>query len=132
MSDSLLEAIQALKQRAERLEQEASELRQELTRLAEVMTSPSAVVARYVIEGETYEITQHDVELARAGLAKPWAESAVYELAVIKKVAEKLHGLSPEEQNDYFSKLIEAIWPDALENETAIDTRTETKIGGCI
>ena len=132
MDDSLLEAIKTLSQRAERLEQEASELRQELTRLAEGLTNPLAVVARYVIEGETYEITQHDVELARAGLAKPWAESAVYELAVIKKVAAKLRGLSPEEQNDYFSKLIEAIWPDALEDETAIDTRTETKIGGCI
>lgn len=106
---SLLEAIKTLSQRAERLEQEAAELRQELTRLAESLTNPLAVVARYVIEGETYEITQHDVELAQAGLVKPWTDSAVCELAIIKKVAEKLRGLSSEEQKEYFDKTVEAI-----------------------
>lgn len=87
MSDSLLEAIQALKQRAERLEQEAAELRQELTRLAEGLTNPLAVVARYIIEGETYEITQQDVEMAQTQSAKPWADRDLYELALLKKTA---------------------------------------------
>lgn len=70
MNDSLLETIQTIQQRAERLEQEAAELRQELARVADVLISPSSVVARYVIEDETYEITQADVEGVKSELAK--------------------------------------------------------------
>lgn len=60
-----------MQQRAERLEQEAAELRQELARVAEVLISPSSVLARYIIEGETYEITQADVEIVKSELARP-------------------------------------------------------------
>lgn len=109
MNDSLLEIIQTLRQRAERLEQEAAELRQDLALLAEGLTDPSLVLARYVIEGETYEITRQDVEMAQAGLVRPWTDSAVYELAVIKKVAQKLQELSPEEQGQFLDRTVEAI-----------------------
>lgn len=129
MNDSLLETIQTIKQRAERLEQEASELRRELARIAEVFINPSSVVARYIIEGETYEITQSDVEMARNELAKPWTESALYELVAVKKMARKLRERSPEEQNQHFYETVEAIRAAALANGTAIDSEAEAVIG---
>jgi hypothetical protein len=109
MSNTLLETIQTLQHQAERLEQEAAELRQELARVAEVLISPSSVVVRYVIEGETYEITQADVEAVKAELAKPWTESALYELAAVKKVAKRLRERPPKVQNQHFFKTVEAI-----------------------
>jgi hypothetical protein len=129
MSDSLLETIQAIQNRAERLEHEAAELRQELARMAAVLISPSAVVARYVIEDETYEVTQDEVETVKVELAKPWTDSALYELAVIKKVAKHLKKRSPEAQNQYFFKTVETIRAAALANGTAIDTEAEAVIG---
>lgn len=129
MNDSLLETIQTIKQRAERLEQEASELRRELARIAEVFINPLSVVARYIIEGETYEITQSDVEMARNELAKPWTESALYELVAVKKMARKLRERSPEEQNQHFYETVEAIRAAALANGTAIDSEAEAVIG---
>jgi hypothetical protein len=129
MNDTLLEKIQTLQHQAERLEQEATELRQALAHVAEVLLSPSSVVVRYVIEGETYEITQADVEAVRTELAKPWTESALYELAAVKKVAKKLRERSPEEQKQHFFKTVEAIRAAALANGTAIDTEAEAVIG---
>jgi hypothetical protein len=114
MSDTLLEKMQTLQHQAERLEQEAAELRQALAHVVEVLVSPSSVVARYVIEGETYEITQAEVESVRTELAKPWTESALYELAAVKKVAKNLKERSPEAQNQYFFKTVEAIRAAAL------------------
>lgn len=125
MSDTILERIQTLQHQAERLEQEAAELRQALAHVVEVLISPSSVVARYVIEGETYEITQAEVESVRAKLAKPWTESALYELATVKKVAKKLRERSPEAQSEYFFKTVEAIRAASLENGTAIETEAE-------
>jgi len=129
MSDSLLKTIQAIQNRAERLEQEAAELRQELARVAAVLISPSSVVARYVIEDETYEVTQDDVETVKVELANPWTDSALYELAVIKKVPKHLKQRSPEAQNQHFFKTVEAIRAAALANGTAIDTEAEAVIG---
>lgn len=128
MSETLLETIQTLQHQAERLEQEAAELRQALAQVVEVLISPYSVVARYVIEGETYEITQAEVETIRTELAKPWTESALYELAAVKKVAKTLRERSPEAQNQYFFKTVEAIQADALANGTVIDTETEAVI----
>jgi hypothetical protein len=129
MSATLLETIQAIQHRAERLEKEAAELRQELARIAEVMVSPSSVVARYVIEGETYEITQTDVETVKAELVRPWTDSALYELAVVKKVAQKLRARSSKAQNQHFFKTVEAIRAAALVDGTAIETEVEAVIG---
>ena len=129
MSDTILETIQTLQHQAERLEQEATELRQALARVVKVLISPSSVVARYVIEGETYEITQAEVEAVRTKLAKPWTDSALYELAAVKKVAQKLRERSPEAQNQHFFKTVEAIRAAAVANGTALDTEVEAVIG---
>lgn len=128
MSDTLLETIHTLRQRAERLEQEAGLLREELTRMAETLTSPSSVVAQYVIEGETYIITQADVEAVRAELAKPWTDSAVYELAVVKKVSERLRRGSHKVRNQHFFKTVEAIRAAALADGTAIENEADAVI----
>jgi hypothetical protein len=128
MNDSLLETIQTIQQRAERLEQDAAELRQELARVADALISPSSVVARYVIEDETYEITQADVESVKIELAKPWSNNALYELAAVKKMAKKLKECSPEEQNRRFFKTVEAIRAAALADGTAVDTEAETAV----
>lgn len=129
MNDTLLETIQTLQFQAQRLERDAGELRQALAHVAEVLISPSSVVARYVIEGETYEITQAEVETVRTGLAKPWSDSALYELAAVKKVANTLRDRSAEEQDQYFVATIDAIRAAAIANGTAIDTETEAAIG---
>lgn len=125
MSETILERIQILQQQAERLEQEAAELRQALAHVVDALVSPSSVVARYVIEGDTYEITQAEVETVRSQLAKPWTESALYELAAVKKVAKKLRERSPEAQDQYFFKTVEAIQAAALANGTTIETEAE-------
>lgn len=129
MHDTLLETIQTLQFQAERLERDASELRQALAHVAEVLTSPSSIVARYVIAGETYEITQAEVEALRTGLARPWPDSSLYELAAVKKVAHTLSDRSAEEQNQYFVATIDAIRTAAIADGTAIDTEAEAAIG---
>lgn len=129
MNDTLLETIQTLQHQAERLEQEAAELRQALGHVVEVLVSPSSVVARYVIEGETYEITQADIESTKTELVMSWSDSALYELAVVKKMSKKLKERSPKSQNQHFFKTVEAIRAAALANGTAIDTESETVIG---
>lgn len=129
MNDTLLETIQTLQSQAQRLERDAGELRQALAHVAEVLISPSSVVARYVIEGETYEITQAEVETVRTGLARPWPDSALYELAAVKKVANTLRDRSAEEQTQYFVATIDAIRAAAITNRTAIDTEAEAAIG---
>ena len=128
MSNTLLETIQTLRQRAEHLEKEAGLLQQELARVADALTSPSSVVAHYVVEGESYQITQADVDAVRAELAKPWTESALYELAVVKKVAKRLRTLSPEVQDQRFFKTVEAIRAAALADGTAIESETDAVI----
>lgn len=108
------------------MEQEASELRRELARID---VSSSSVVARYVIEGETYEITQGDVETVKNELARPWAESALYDLVAVKKMAKKLRERSPEEREQHFYETVEAVRAAALVNGTAIDSEAEAVIG---
>jgi hypothetical protein len=129
MSDTLLESIQTLQHRAERLEEEAAKLRRELARVADFLTSPSSVVARYVIGAEIYEITQADVEAVPAELAKPWNDAALYELAAVKKVASMLEGQTAEDQNNHFFRTVEAIRAAAVQSGAAIDSEQETVIG---
>ncbi|NJN94142.1 MAG: hypothetical protein HC875_08645 [Anaerolineales bacterium] len=85
MSENLLQAIRLLEQRAQYLEKEAALLRQELAQVVDELAAASPVVARYVIEGETYEITQAEVEVVRARLVKPHSEEALHELVLVKK-----------------------------------------------
>lgn len=128
MSDTLLETIQTLQHQAERLEQEAADLRHALARVAETLLSPTSVVARYVIEGETYDITQAEVEAVKSELTKTWAESALYELAAVKKVAKKLSEQSTQAQSQHFLKTVEAIRAQALANGSAIETEAEAVV----
>jgi beta-mannanase len=128
MSNNLLETVRLLEQRAEYLEKEAASLRQELAQVADELAAASPVVARYTIEGETYEITQADVDAARSNLVKPWPDEAVQELALANKMAERLRKLSPEEQNQHFFKTVEAIRAAAIADGTAIETEAEAAI----
>jgi hypothetical protein len=129
MSETILETIQTLRHRAERLEQEAAELRQALDQVAQVLESPTSVVARYVIANETYEITQSDVDAVKSECARPWTDSALYELAVVKKVANKLRERPTEAQNEYLFKTVEAIRAAAIADGSALDTEEEAVIG---
>ncbi len=127
-NEALIEVVRTLEQRAEHLEQEAALIRQELTRIAAQLGAGSPIVARYVIEGETYEITQAEVEAVQATLAKPWPDEAVRELAAVKKMAERLKKLSLEEQNDYFLKTVETIRATAIADGTALETEAEAAV----
>jgi hypothetical protein len=128
MSRSLLETVRMLEQRAEYLEKEAALLRQELAQVAEVLATESPVVARYTLEGEDYEITEADVAAVRANLIKPWPDEAVHELAVIKKMAERLKKRSPEAQNEHFFKTVEAIRAAAVADGTTLEAEAEAAI----
>ena len=128
MSNSLLETVRVLEQRAEYLEKEAALLRQELARVAEELAAESPVVARYTIEGETYEITEADVEAVRANLVKPWPDEAVQELALSNKMAERLQELSPEERERRFFAMIEEARAAAIADGTAIEHEWEAAI----
>jgi hypothetical protein len=128
MSNNLLETVRLLERRVEYLEKEAALLRQELAQVADELAAASPVVARYTIEGETYEITQADVDAARANLVKPWPDEAVQELALVNKMAKRLRELSPEEQNQHFFKTVEAIRAAAIADGTAIETEAEAAI----
>ncbi len=128
MNNTLLETVQTLERRAQRLEEEAALLRQGLAWVADELTTTSPVVVSYVIEGETYEITQADVDAVQTKLVKPHPESALQELAAAKKVAEHLRKLSPEEQNQHFFETVEAIRAAAIADGTAIETEAEAAI----
>lgn len=125
---ALIEAVRTLERRAEYLAQEAALIRQELNRLVAELAADSPIVARYEIEGETYEITQAEVEAVRAKLIKPWPDEAVQELALVKKMSERLKKLSPEEQNRRFFKTVEAIRAAAIADGTALETEAEAAI----
>jgi hypothetical protein len=128
ISESFLETIHAIQQRATRVEHEAAELRQQVARMAELLASPASVVARYVIEGEIYEITQSDVDAVKAEMVKPAAEEALYELAVVKKMAKTLRERPLELQNEHFFKTVEAIRAAAVADGTAIESESEAAI----
>jgi hypothetical protein len=129
MDHTLLETIQTLEQRAQRLEEEAALLRQELARLAEELATTSPVVARYVIEGETYEITQADVEAVRTKMIKPRSEETLYELALADKVAERWQKLPRAERDRRFFAAIETSRAAAIADGTAIEDEREAAIG---
>ncbi len=128
MSNTLLETVQTLERRAQRLEEEAALLRQGLAQLAAELAATSPVVASYTIEGETYEITQADVDAVRANLVKTWPDDAAQELALANKMAERLQKLSPAEQERRFFTLIEEARAAAIADGTAIEDERELEV----
>lgn len=125
MDNTLFETIQTLRYQAERLEQEAGELRQALAHVAAGLTPPSFVVAQYVIDGKTYEVTQAEVDAIKQTLTKPRADETFCELVASKKLAADLRKLPLEEQNRYFFETVEAIRTAAIEDGTALETEAE-------
>lgn len=115
------QTIRSMQHRAEHLEREAGQLRRDLARMAELVAEPDRVVAKYTIEGETYEITQSEADEIRQGLMKPRADSVIYELAAIKKSAQRLRERPADEHWDHLFGTIEAIRSEAVANGTAID-----------
>jgi hypothetical protein len=128
MSKTLLETVRILEQRAEYLEKEAASLRQELARVADELATTSPIVARYTIEGETYEITQADVDAVRARMIKSHSEEALRELALADKMAERTKHLSREERALRLQKTIEASRMAAIADGTAIENEWEAAI----
>ncbi len=129
MSNSLLETVRILEQRAEYLEKEAALLRQELAQVAEELATESPVVARYTIEGETYEITEADVEAVRVRMIKPRSEETLRELALVDKMAKRHRHLSREERFERLFRAIEDSRAAAIANGTAIEHEWEAAIG---
>jgi len=122
---ALIVTIQNLQRHAERLEQEAALIREELTQLIHTLT----VVARFTIEGECYEITQAEVDAARAKLVKPWPNEAVIELVLTQKVAERTKQLSRTAQFDHLMDTVATIRNESVQNGTAIEHEWEAAIG---
>lgn len=130
MSNSMLETVRLLEQRAKYLEKEAALLRQELAQVAdELAAATPPIVARYVIEGETYEITQTDVEVVRAKMTKPRAERTLHTLILAEKMAERHKHLSREEKALRLQKAIEISRAAAIADGTAIENEWEAAIG---
>lgn len=125
---TLVETVRDLEKRAEQLEKEAVFLRQALAQVTEALAGAAPIVARYTIEGETYEISAADVERVRAKLVKPWPDEAVHELVLANKMAERLKKLSSEAQNNHFFKTVEAIRAAAIADGTAIENEAEVVI----
>jgi hypothetical protein len=128
MSNSMLETVRLLEQRAKYLEKEAALLRQELAQVADELAAASPIVARYVIEDESYEITQADVDAVRAKMIKPRSEETLRELALSEKMAERHKHLSRKEKVLRLQKTIEASRQAAIANGTAIDNDWEAAI----
>lgn len=128
MNVTLLEKLQTLQHQAKELERGMADLREELAHVTKAMVNPSSVMARYIINGETYEITQADVEAVAAGLLRPHPESAIYELALVKKVAKRRQGLPRDVQFQHFFETVEAVRAEALENGTAIEDDADAAI----
>jgi len=114
---ALIVTIQNLQRHAERLEQEAALIREELTQLIRTLT----VVARFTIEGECYEITQAEVDAARAKLVKPRSERTIMELVLTHKVAARNKHLSRAERFDHLLETVEMIRQESIANGTAIE-----------
>lgn len=125
MNSTLLETVRTLERRAEHLEQEAALLRQELARIAAELAAASPVVAHYTIEGETYEITEADVEAVRVRMIKPRSEETLRELALVDKMAARHKHLSREERVAQLHKIIEASRTAAIADGTAIEHEWE-------
>jgi hypothetical protein len=122
---ALIVTIQNLQRHVERLEQEAALIRQELTQLIHTLT----VVARFTIEDECYEITQAEVDAARAKLEKPWPNEAVIELVLTQKMAERTKQLSRTAQFDHLMDTVATIRNESMQNGTAIEHEWEAAIG---
>ena len=128
MSDNLLQTIRLLEQRAQYLEQQATLLRQELAQVAEQLATASPVVASYTLEGETYEITEVEVEALRAKMVKPRAERTLHILILSEKIAQKSQNLSPEEKATRLQKAIEVSRMAAITNGAAIENDWEAAV----
>jgi hypothetical protein len=128
MSENLLQTIRLLEQRAQYLEQEATLLRRELAQVADELATASPIVARYVIEGETYEITQADVEAIQARLIKPRAERTIHTLILAEKMAQHNQHLSREVKAQQLQQAIEASRAAAIADGTAIENDWEAAI----
>ncbi len=120
---ALIVTIQNLQRHAERLEQEAALIRQELAQLIHTLT----VVARFTIEGECYEITQAEVDAARAKLVKPRADRTLHTLILAQKMAERRQGKLTEAKK--FFELVEKERNIAIADGTAIAHEWEAAIG---
>ncbi len=133
MSNSLLETVRILEQRAEYLEKEAVLLRQELAQVAEDLAAESPpespVVARYTIEGDTYEITEADIEAVQTKMIKPRAERTLRELALVDKMGEWWRELPREEREQRFFDAIEESRVAAVADGTAINDEREAAVG---
>lgn len=128
MNGTLLETIQTLQNRAERLEQEAALLRQELAHVAQRLVDPLTVVATYLVQGETYQITQADVDAVQSKMTKPRAEETLRELVLAKKMAERVSHLSREEKASRLLRTVENSRTLAIVDGTAIENEYEAAI----
>jgi hypothetical protein len=128
MNPTLLETVQELQQQAERLEREAATLRQALARVAASLTNSATVIAHYCIEGESYAITQGDVEAVRRRLIKPRSEETLRELALVNKMAEQRKHWSREQHAAELERVVEAIRLASIADGTAIEHEAEAAI----
>jgi hypothetical protein len=129
VTSTLLSTIEEMRNRAQRLEQEAAALRLELDQVATALSDETSVVARYVVDGEEYAITEADIARVRARLLKPRPPETLRELALADKIAGHVKMLPPEDQYRRFKENVEAIRAEAITDGTAIDDEREAAIG---
>ncbi len=120
--------LSQLQERVRRLEEEAIALRSDVERMARIIES-NPPVATYIVDGETFTITEADVSTVRARLIKPRSEETVRELALAHKMAERDKNLPEEEIRRRLWENIQAIRAEAIAKGIAIDDPMEAVIG---
>ncbi len=128
-TQTLVESLLALQNRAERLEKEAASIRRELVQITDSLAGFGVVVTRYEMDEHNLEVTESDVESAMSGLAKPWDDDAIYDLAAIKKLASEFREQSPQELRDGLRQTIHEIRSEAEARGAMIDDDTEAALG---
>ena len=116
--------LSQLQERVRRLEEEAAVLRSDMERIARSLES-TPPVATYIVDGETFTITEADVTAVRAQLVKPRSEETVRELALVNKMAERHQSIPKAKREQRFWKNIEAIRTEAIAKDIAIDDPVE-------
>ncbi len=119
--------LSQLQERVQRLEEETAMLRSVVEQMARSIES-SPAVATYVVEGETFTITETDVAAVRARLVKPRSEETVRELALVHKMAERHQNIPKAEREQRFWENVEAIRTEAIAKDIAIDDPAEAAI----
>jgi len=110
------------------LEEETAILRSNMEQIARSLES-NPPVATYIVDGETFTITEADVERVKSKLLRPHSTEAIHTIALADKIGERRQHLPHAEQERLFWENVQAIRAQAIADGTAIDDPMEAVAG---